>query len=35
MSGYSGYVEVEIFSNRWRPLNDVLSTCIVRSRTAV
>ncbi len=35
--GYSGYVEVEIFSNRWWdcPLDEVLDTCIARFRTAV
>jgi sugar phosphate isomerase/epimerase len=35
--GYSGYVEVEIFSNRWwaGSMDDVLSTCITRFKTAV
>jgi sugar phosphate isomerase/epimerase len=35
--GYDGYVEVEIFSNRWweRPMDEVLSTCIARMKTAV
>jgi sugar phosphate isomerase/epimerase len=35
--GYNGYVEVEIFSNRWwsRPLDEVLTTCIERIKTAV
>jgi hypothetical protein len=35
MLGYSGYVEVEIFSNRWRPPDDVLNARIVRFRTVV
>ena len=35
--GYNGYVEVEIFSNRWwsRPLDEVLTTCIERMKTSV
>ena len=35
--GYDGYVEVEIFSNRWwsQPMDDVLDTCIKRLRTVV
>jgi sugar phosphate isomerase/epimerase len=35
--GYDGYVEVELFSNRWwdRPIDEVLSTCIARLKTAV
>jgi sugar phosphate isomerase/epimerase len=35
--GYNGYVEVEIFSNRWwsRPLDEVLTTCIERMKTVV
>jgi sugar phosphate isomerase/epimerase len=35
--GYSGYVEVEIFSNRWwdRPLDEVIETCIARFKTVV
>ena len=35
--GYSGYVEVEIFSNRWwdRPLDEVIETCIDRFKTVV
>ncbi|MEJ2374450.1 MAG: sugar phosphate isomerase/epimerase [Pseudolabrys sp.] len=35
--GYDGYVEVEIFSNRWwtLPMDDVLTTCIERLRTVV
>jgi sugar phosphate isomerase/epimerase len=36
-TGYNGYIEVEIFSNRWwsRPLDEVLTTCIERMKTAV
>lgn len=35
--GFSGYVEVEIFSNDWwaRPMDDVLTTCIDRFKTVV
>jgi sugar phosphate isomerase/epimerase len=35
--GFSGYVEVEIFSEHWwsRPMDDVLRTCIERYRTVV
>jgi sugar phosphate isomerase/epimerase len=35
--GYDGYVEVELFSNHWwdRPIDEVLSTCIARLKTAV
>jgi sugar phosphate isomerase/epimerase len=35
--GYAGYVEVEIFSNRWwdRPLDEVIETCIARFKTVV
>jgi sugar phosphate isomerase/epimerase len=36
-AGYSGPVEVEIFSDAWwaRPADDVLDTCIERFRTVV
>jgi len=35
--GFSGYSEIEIFSEAWwtRPLDDVLRTCIERHRTVV
>jgi sugar phosphate isomerase/epimerase len=35
--GFSGYVEVEIFSESWwsRPMEDVIKTCIERHRTVV
>lgn len=35
--GYAGYVEVEIFSDRWwaRPLDEVLATCIARFKSVV
>ncbi|MBR0824381.1 sugar phosphate isomerase/epimerase [Bradyrhizobium manausense] len=35
--GYSGYSEIEIFSNDWwgRPMDEVLQTCIARHRTVV
>ena len=35
--GYDGYVEVEIFSNRWWgvPMDEVIATCIARLRSAV
>jgi sugar phosphate isomerase/epimerase len=35
--GYAGYVEVEIFSNRWwsASMDDVLTTCIARHRSVV
>jgi sugar phosphate isomerase/epimerase len=35
--GYSGFSEVEIFSNDWwdRPIDEVLRTCIARHRTVV
>ncbi len=35
--GYSGYVEVEIFSQRWwdRPMDEVIGTCIERLKTVV
>jgi sugar phosphate isomerase/epimerase len=35
--GYSGYSEIEIFSNDWwgRPIDEVLQTCIERHRTVV
>jgi sugar phosphate isomerase/epimerase len=35
--GYSGYVEVELFSDRWwaRPMDEVLTTCIERIKTVV
>jgi sugar phosphate isomerase/epimerase len=35
--GYSGYCEIEIFSNDWwgRPIDEVLQTCIERHRTVV
>jgi sugar phosphate isomerase/epimerase len=35
--GFAGYVEVEILSNTWweRPLDEVITTCITRYRSAV
>jgi sugar phosphate isomerase/epimerase len=35
--GFAGYVEVEILSNTWweRPLDEVMTTCITRYRSAV
>ena len=35
--GFAGYVEVEIFSERWwrEPIDHVLATCIERHRTCV
>jgi sugar phosphate isomerase/epimerase len=35
--GFSGYCEIEIFSNDWwtKPMDDVLKTCIERHRTVV
>jgi sugar phosphate isomerase/epimerase len=35
--GFTGYVEVEIFSNRWwnAPIDEVIAVCIERMRTAV
>ena len=35
--GFNGYVEVEIFSNRWwaRPMDEVLATCMERHKTDV
>ncbi|MBV9556377.1 MAG: sugar phosphate isomerase/epimerase [Pseudolabrys sp.] len=35
--GFDGYVEVEIFSNRWwgMPMDEVIGTCIARMKTAV
>jgi sugar phosphate isomerase/epimerase len=35
--GFSGYVEVEVFSERWwsMPMDDVLTTCISRHRSVV
>ena len=35
--GYSGYSEIEIFSNAWweRPMDEVLQTCIARHRSVV
>jgi sugar phosphate isomerase/epimerase len=35
--GFNGYVEVEIFSNRWwgMPLDEVLTTCIARMKSVV
>ncbi|WP_159009533.1 sugar phosphate isomerase/epimerase family protein [Bradyrhizobium sp. S69] len=35
--GFSGYSEIEIFSNAWwdRPIDEVLQTCIERHRSAV
>jgi sugar phosphate isomerase/epimerase len=35
--GYAGYVEVELFSNRWwsRSMDEVLTTCIERIKTVV
>jgi sugar phosphate isomerase/epimerase len=35
--GYAGYSEIEIFSNDWwaKPMDEVLSTCIVRHKTVV
>ncbi len=35
--GYSGFVEVEIFSNRWWgcSMDEVLNTCIERFKTVV
>lgn len=34
---FSGYVEVEIFSNRWwaMPVDDVIATCVARMKTVV
>jgi sugar phosphate isomerase/epimerase len=36
-AGYTGPVEVEIFSDRWwsRPAEEVLATCIERYNTVV
>jgi sugar phosphate isomerase/epimerase len=35
--GFDGFVEVELFSNRWwdRPMDDVIATCIARMKSAV
>jgi sugar phosphate isomerase/epimerase len=35
--GFGGFVEVEIFSNRWwsAPMDEVLATAIARMKTAV
>ena len=35
--GFSGYSEIEIFSNDWwnKPMDEVLITCIERHRTVV
>ena len=35
--GFSGYSEIEIFSNDWwaKPINEVLHTCVARHRSAV
>jgi sugar phosphate isomerase/epimerase len=35
--GFAGYVEVEIFSDRWwsMPMDEVLRTCIDRFRSVV
>ena len=35
--GFSGYSEIEIFSNRWweKPIDEVLRTCIARHRAVV
>jgi sugar phosphate isomerase/epimerase len=35
--GFGGFVEVEIFSNRWwsAPMDEVITTCIARMKTAV
>ena len=35
--GFSGYSEIEIFSDDWwaRPMDEVLRTCIERHRTVV
>jgi sugar phosphate isomerase/epimerase len=35
--GFSGYSEIEIFSDAWwgKPMNDVIATCIERHRTVV
>jgi len=37
VEGYSGYSEIEIFSNAWwdRPIDEVLQTCIERHRKVV
>jgi sugar phosphate isomerase/epimerase len=34
---FAGYVEVEIFSSRWwaMPMDDVIATCVARTKTAV
>lgn len=34
---FAGYVEVEIFSNRWwaMPIDDVIATCVARMKTVV
>jgi sugar phosphate isomerase/epimerase len=36
-AGFDGFIEVEIFSERWwsAPIDDVLATCIARYRSAV
>jgi sugar phosphate isomerase/epimerase len=36
-AGYTGYVEVEIFSDSWwaRPTDEVLDTCVARYQTVV
>jgi len=36
-AGYTGYAEVEIFSEHWwaRPGDEVLDTCIARHRNVV
>jgi sugar phosphate isomerase/epimerase len=36
-SGFEGYVEVEIFSNRWwqQPIDDTIAMCVARFKTAV
>jgi sugar phosphate isomerase/epimerase len=35
--GFDGFVEVEIFSERWwrEPIADVIETCIARHRSVV
>jgi sugar phosphate isomerase/epimerase len=35
--GFAGFSEVEIFSQNWwaKPMDEVLSTCIVRHRSVV
>jgi sugar phosphate isomerase/epimerase len=35
--GFSGYAEIEIFSDDWweKPMDEVLQTCVARHRTVV